>query len=115
MRILYLYPNLLNLHGDRANILSFLKIGKLMGVEVSYDIVDDFTQKIDFEKYDLVMISPGELITIEEILKHLKKQKESIVKYLDSNKYIVCIGTSASLFANQTKRKDNTSFEESTE
>ena len=110
MHILYLYPNLLNLHGDRANILAFIRIGKLMGVNVTYDIIDDFEKKIDFDKYDLVMISPGELITIEEILKYLFKQKKDILSYLDRKKYIICIGTSASLFSNTTKRCNGTSF-----
>lgn len=111
MHILYLYPNLFNLHGDRANILSFLRIGKLMGVNVTYDVIDDFTQDIDFNKYDLIMISPGELITIEEVLKHLRIKKDAILKYLNNNKYIICIGTSASLFSNKTERRDNTFFE----
>ena len=107
MNILYLYPDLLNLHGDKGNILAFEKIGKLMKVNIKVDRLDDFKEKIDFSKYDLIFISPGELVVIKEVVKNLKKQKEELLKFLDNDKYIICIGSSAALFADKINIDDS--------
>lgn len=107
MNILYLYPDLLNLHGDRGNILAFKRIGKMMNVKVNVDRVDCFKEKINFNKYDLIFISPGELVVIEEVLKYLKEQKKELLEYVESGKYLICIGTSAAIFADKIVKEDS--------
>jgi len=111
MNVLYLYPDMLNLHGDKGNILAIKRIGKFMGVSVHVDIVNHYDQEIDFSKYDLVLISPGELVVVKRIIDRLRTQKDEILKYVEDGKYIVCFGTSASIFASKTTRVDKTMFD----
>lgn len=111
MNVLYLYPDLLNLHGDKGNILALEKIASLMGVEINIERINTYEEEINFEKYDLILISPGELVVIKKIIERLREEKTSIINYIEQNKYIICIGTSAAIFANKTTRSDKTTFD----
>lgn len=111
MNVLYLYKDLLNLHGDKGNLLALEKISKAMNIKTKIDYVNAYEDKINFKKYDLILISPGELFVIKKIIERLRQQKEEIIKYIEENKYIICIGTSAAIFANQTVRSDKTTFD----
>jgi CobQ-like glutamine amidotransferase family enzyme len=108
MNILYLYPDLLNLHGDKANMLAIENIAKKMKLKINIDRIDSFEEKIEYKKYDLMFISPGELMLIKPIVQRLKKDKKQIKEYLKANKYIICIGTSGAIFANEITRHEET-------
>lgn len=54
----HLYPDLLNLYGDRGNIQCLMKRCQWRGIEaetIAYEIDD----KIDFSKLDIVLLGGG--------------------------------------------------------
>ena len=110
INVLWMYPDILNLHGDRANAHAFELVGKKLGLNVNIDRVDNLDEKIDFNKYDILLFNPGELKVIKDVVKVLNKQKKDLEKYINDNKVILTIGTSISIFGNDILRKDNTSF-----
>lgn len=111
INVAWMYPDILNLHGERGNAKAFELVSKKIGVRLNIDRIDNLDDKIDFEKYDILLFNAGELKTIKTISDVLKKQKEELNKYIKDNKIILMTGTTGALFADKVTRIDNSSFE----
>lgn len=111
INIAWMYPDILNLHGERGNAKAFELISKKIGIKLNIDRIDNLDEKIDFEKYDILLFNAGELKTIKTISDVLREQKEELDKYIKDNKIIFITGTTGALFADKITRIDNSSFE----
>ena len=101
LNITWLYPDVLNLHGDRGNVMALKKVGEMLNLEVNIKRVDSYSQKIDFDNTDIILINPGEVKVISKIVDVLNKQKEELDKYVEDNKIILAIGTSCLLYTSR--------------
>ena len=110
INVLWMYPDILNLHGERANAKAFEVIGNKLGLKVNIDRLDNIDNKIDFDKYDILLFNAGQLKEIEVISNIMKKQMDDLNKYIESNKVIFITGTTGALFSNNITRLDGTSF-----
>ena len=106
LKIAWCYPDMLNLHGDRGNIMALKKVGELLGLKVTIDKIETYDQKIDFENTDIMLFNPGEVKVVDTIVKALKKQNKELTKYIEDDKVIIVIGTTGAVFAKETKRFD---------
>lgn len=111
INVAWMYPDILNLHGERGNAKAFELVSKKIGVKLNIDRIDNLEENVDFEKYDILLFNAGELKTIETVSNILKKQKEELDKYIKDNKIILLTGTTGALFADKIDRIDNSSFE----
>jgi len=59
LRICHLYPELMNLYGDRGNIISFVRRAEWMGISAETDKVT-LGEERDFEKYDILFVGGGQ-------------------------------------------------------
>ena len=64
----WMYPNLLNLHGERGSVQALAEIGKGMGIDVEILRIEDFNDPIPYEKLDLMMFLPGEIISFSNLV-----------------------------------------------
>ena len=110
INVLWMYPDILNLHGERGNAKAFELIGKKLGLKVKIDRIDNLKEKIDFDKYDILLFNAGELKVIKEISNVLKKQEKELKKYIKDKKVIFVTGTTGALFSNKVSRLDGTTF-----
>ena len=110
INVLWMYPDILNLHGERANAKAFEIIGKKLGLKVNIDRIDDIDKKIDFDKYDILLFNAGQLKEIEVLSNILEKQKEELNKYIKDKKVIFVTGTTGALFSNNIERLDGSTF-----
>jgi len=110
LNILWMYPDILNLHGDRGNLMAFEKIGKLLDIKVNINKVESYNDEIDFENNDILFFNVGEIKVMPTIIETLKKYIEPIQKFIDDNKTIILIGASGCIMAKKTIRK-NEEFE----
>lgn len=104
INLAYLYPDILNLHGDRGNILAFERIGKMMGLDVEMIRIDSPDEQLHFNNYDIVLLSPGELKVMPTVINALSKYTDSINKFLSEGKYIFAMGTTGAAFAKKITR-----------
>ena len=104
LNITWCFPDLLNLHGDRGNILALEKVAKLLDLNVKVNKVINLGDEIDFENSDILFFNPGELKLVKPIIDALTSYKEQLEKYIENNKVIVLIGTSGAIFAKNIKR-----------
>jgi len=107
INLYWMYPDILNLHGDRGNIQAFMHIAKLMVLELNVQRVEKYEEKIDFEKADILIFNPGELKTIKRVIEKLRKDEENIKQYIEKDRYIIAIGTSGAIFANDIVSTEN--------
>lgn len=106
INVVWCYPDILNLHGDKGNIMALEKIGKSLGLEMNIIKVSNYSDVIDFENADIIFLGSGELRTIEPIINAFNEQKRELKKYIESNKVIVTIGAIGSIFSNRINRID---------
>ena len=106
LNITWLYPDLLNLHGDRGNLMAFEKVGKKMGLDVKINRIDTFAQEIDFNGSDIIFLNAGELKTVGSVVENIKKYGNAVYDYVKSGKPLIAIGTTGAVLIDSTKRSD---------
>ena len=52
LTITWCYPDILNLHGDRGNIMALERIGKMLDLDVEVKKIENYDEDIDFENTD---------------------------------------------------------------
>lgn len=110
INVLWMYPDILNLHGERANAKAFEIIGKKLGLKVNIDRIDNIDEKIDFDKYDILLFNAGQLKEIQVLSNILNNQIKELNKYIKDKKIIFISGTTGALFSNTITRLDGTTF-----
>lgn len=102
----WMYPNLLNLHGERGSVQMLDYIGRLLGLEVEIRRLEDFDAPIPFEELDLLMFLPGEITTFRHLVPALERQGAALRAYVEKGGYVLAMGTTGLLFGNQITRED---------
>ncbi len=100
----WMYPNLLNLHGERGSVQALVQVGKKMGVDVTVIRIEDFDDPIPFEKLDLLMFLPGEIAVFQHLIPALSNS--ALSDYLEQGGYALVLGTSGLLFGKTIQRED---------
>lgn len=104
----WMYPNLLNLHGERGSVQALVQAGKNLGIEVEIVRIEDIDDTIPFEKLDLMIFLPGEISVFPNIMTALRRQQDALRSYLNNGSYLLAIGTTGLMFGNSIIREDGT-------
>lgn len=107
----WMYPNLLNLHGERGSVQALVQAGKNIGVEVDIIRIEDFDDTIPFEKLDFLIFLPGEIAVFPCIMSALRRQKDALNDYLNNGNYLLAIGTTGLMFGNTITRENGEELE----
>ncbi len=111
LKIAWLFPDTLYLHGERGNILALQRIAKLKGLETSVDRIDFDTKDFDPMDYDIIFCPPGEIVSFPVVLEYLKPYATAFQAYIEKGKVLLATGTSVALWCKEVKRADGSSFE----
>lgn len=96
MKILHLYPDLLNLYGEYGNVSCIKKHLEDQGFKVSVTKLGLKT-KCKFEDYDFIYCGSGLESNLKVALEDLKKHKKSIQKAIEMNKFMLFTGNAMEL------------------
>lgn len=91
LNVVWAYPDILNLHGDRGNLFAIKNIAKKLEIEVNITKIESYNELIDFENTDIILFNAGEVRVMSTIVEALKKQEEDLKKYIENNKIILLI------------------------
>lgn len=105
----WMYPNLLNLHGEKGSIQALVQVGANLGIDVEILRIEDFDDVIPFEKLDLLMFLPGEITMFRHLIPAL--QKQPLQAYLEQGGYLLALGTSGLMFGKSIQREDGSVLE----
>lgn len=97
VRILDIYPELMNLYGERGNMLMLKKRLEETGTEVIYEAksTDD---EIDFSIYDMAYMGCGTESSSLKALECLSKYKKQINEFIETDKIFILTGNALELF-----------------
>lgn len=107
IKLAYLFPDILNLHGDRGNVLAFERVAKDMGIPFETVRVDNPDEELNIKDYDIILFSPGEIKSVESLVEKIGKYREDFEEYINENKYLIVTGTTVTLFGGDVIRIDN--------
>ena len=103
----HLYPDLLNLYGDRGNIQCLMKRCQWRGIEAE-TIPFELEDEIDFSKLDIVLLGGGsdrEQMLVCEKLKEIQKDFKA---YVENYGVVISICGGYQLFGNYYKTEQGT-------
>lgn len=86
----HLYPDLLNLYGDRGNIQCLLKRCQWRGIEaeaISYELDD----QIDFSKLDIVLLGGGSDREQMLVCEKLREIRGDFKEYVEQNGVVIAV------------------------
>lgn len=110
INLAWMYPDILNLHGERANAQSFKIVADKLKINLNIERIDDLEQKIDFSKYDILLFNSGELKVIPAILEKFNEQLDELNSFIKDKKTICVTGTTGALFADTITRYNDETF-----
>lgn len=99
LNIAWVYPDILNLHGDRGNMMAIEKIASAMGIDANITKVN-YGDNIDFDNTDLVFMGAGQLRDMENVLKNMNAYKEAFKSYVENGGYVLAIGSTGIALGN---------------
>lgn len=86
----HLYPELLNLYGDRGNIQCLVKRCQWRGIEAEVKTYEQ-DEKIDFSALDLVLLGGGSDREQMIVCEKLKEIREDFKEYVESDGVVIAI------------------------
>jgi CobQ-like glutamine amidotransferase family enzyme len=111
LRICHMYPDLLNLYGDRGNVLSLIRRAELRGIKakvVPVSIGDDF----DENDFDIVFLGGGQDAEQNVIRKDFVEVKGPKVKAaIENGMVFLCICGGYQMLGNYYQEHDGTKIE----
>ncbi len=104
INVAWMYPNLLNLHGERGSVQMLTDVGTQLGIDVRITRIEDFDDPVTFADYDLLMFLPGEI----SIFPYLIPALGAIGDYVENGGYVLALGTTGLMFGKSILREDGT-------
>lgn len=108
INILYLYPDMLNLYGDRGNIQALKYRIEERGIRANIEYYYIEQEEPEFSKYDIIFSGGGADKEQELVAKDMMKYKESIQKAVDEGVFFLLVCGSYQLFGKYYKAVDGT-------
>lgn len=93
MNIAWLYPDILNLHGDRGNMMAFSKIATSMGIEIELTKIYSNEDIKDINNFDLIYMGAGQLRDMKHIIDDMMTYKDKLVSYVNEGGYLLATGS----------------------
>ena len=95
-----MYPNILNLHGDRGNLMALKHFADILGLKLEIIRHEGRGKPVDLSS-QLLFFTPGELCSMPSLIAALLPQKDALAEYLTKGGQIVAIGSSGAIFAQE--------------
>lgn len=110
INIVYLYPELLNIYGDKGNIIAFVNRCLWRNIEANVTEIN-VGDKIDPEKYDFYFIGGGQDEQQIAVAKELQKQKDFLMQARDNMAVFLAICGGYQLLGHYYKPHDGDKLE----
>lgn len=104
IKVAWMYPDILYLHGDRGNILAIEKVASMLSLDVRIDRINLSDNSFDPMEYDMLIFPPGEIASFPALLDNMQRYKRSLTEYIRSGRVLLAVGTTIALFGKSIKR-----------
>ncbi len=111
MKIAWMYPDTLFLHGERGNVLALERYAKELGAEPVVDKIDFETEGFDPADYDVIYFGAGEISSFESVIKDMESYRDALKAFIEAGKPLIVTGTTMAMFGQKVKREDGSTVE----
>lgn len=98
INIVWLYPDILNLHGDRGNIMSIARIVEAMGLEADIIKVNNAAELPVLSDVDLIIMGAGQLRDIRYVTDDMRNYESELKQYIENDGHILVTGSTGCIF-----------------
>jgi len=110
IKILWMYPSVLNLHGDRGNQMALERMAQQMGLPLSICRVEAPEDSFDLEGVQMICFNSGQVRDMPALVKALELRRKELNAFAEQGGYILATGSSGAILADETHRVDHSSF-----
>ncbi|MEN2773895.1 glutamine amidotransferase [Acetivibrio clariflavus] len=111
LNICHLYPDLLNLYGDRGNIIAIARRSQWRGIQVNISDIS-IGDEFDAEKYDIIFLGGGQDFEQEVIQDDVLNQKGNEIRNaIQNDKIFLAICGGYQLLGNYYRTRDGKEIE----
>lgn len=111
LRIAWMFPDILYLHGERGNLLALNRFANLRGIETQIERIGLDNNNFIPTDYDIIFFPPGEFSAFKKILSWLREYKIALSEYMKEGRVMLVTGNSVSMFGSIIHRADGTDIE----
>ncbi|MBI2995612.1 MAG: glutamine amidotransferase [Candidatus Melainabacteria bacterium] len=90
LELAYLYPKLLNIYGDRGNVLTLLARCKARDIVLNISPIS-IGEKVDYKKYDIYFMGGGQDEQQILVSDDLQKKKDDLISAIENNAVFLVI------------------------
>ena len=101
MKLLWMFPDILNLHGDRGNVMALSAIARAMGQSLELVKASDADSVPELGGVDLVLFGAGQLRDMPVVAKALSPLREAFCSYAAEGGYILATGSGGCLLGKE--------------
>ncbi len=101
IRIVWLYPNILNIHGGRGDLMALKRIGKLMELEIEIRRCESYGDDIPFDWADIIYLTSGEIKCMPEIVQAMSRQRDALDGFLAKGGSLWAISSSGAVLGSK--------------
>ena len=106
VRILWMYPDSLNLHGGRGDIMALLRFATLIKLPVEILRVESLADPIPLDNAHMLYFCCGDLDCVPDLIKALEPQKAALSAFAEEGKVIVANGSTGTVLGKDLKLTD---------
>ena len=110
INIAWLYPDVLDLHGGRGDLLGLRHGAELLGLDCRISRVDRLEDFPDLDWADILWLGPGEVRCSQVVAQRLGRERQALLDYAAAGRMLVAVASSGAVLARQTTRADGSSF-----
>ena len=111
LHILWLYPDVLNIHGGRGDVMALVHMCDLLDVPVEVRRSDNLKTDEDWSWPHIVYMTAGELKCADKVSAALIRQKEGITEFLRRGGLLIANGSSGAALGKSTELYDGSVIE----
>lgn len=108
MNIAWLYPDILNLHGDRGNMMAFAMIAQSMDMVANIKRVNSHDDIENFDDIDIIYMGTGQLRDMKHVIDDMENYAGALSAYIDNGGYMLVTGSTGCVLGKSYTLDDNT-------
>lgn len=103
LHILWLYPDVMNIHGGRGDIMGLLHISNLLNIPVEIRRWDSLVKDVDWQWPHMVFMTAGELKCVPDVVSALQRQRKDLDEFVERGGYFIANGSSGGVLADKVE------------
>ena len=110
LHILWMYPDVLEMHGDRGNVMALLHYSNLLQLPCTIRKCNTLLEEIPFDWADMIYFPSGDLACMQDVSNALQPRKADFERFAAEGKAVIAIASTGALLARKVTMLNGNSF-----